>query len=590
VVELTVAMLKVFNPPEDRIIWDVGHQCYAYKILTGRNDRFETLRSGGGLAGFPRREESPFDAFDTGHAGTSISAALGMARARDHQGLDRKVVAVIGDGSMTAGLAFEGLNHAGALDNNLTVILNDNKMSISQNIGALSQHLNRIITGRWYTRLRKEGYSIFQTIMRGQITDFARRVEAGVKGVFIPGKLFEDLGFRYIGPIDGHEMAYLVETLEAVKELKGPKLLHVVTTKGKGYKPAESRSHKFHGVSPFHTETGNAVATGTKPTYTRVFSDALIALAGVDEKIVGITAAMPEGTGLDRFAEKYPERFYDVGIAEQHATTFAAGLAADGMKPVVAIYSTFFQRLFDQVVHDVCLMNHNVTFAIDRAGLVGEDGATHQGVFDLTIMRCVPNMILMAPKDENELRRMLKTALDHPGPAAFRYPRGAAVGVELDATIEPVPIGEGELLRQGEDLLIIAIGDRVNPALEAAALLEKEGFSASVMNARFIKPLDEKMISEQGERCGLILTVEEGALSGGFGSAVLELIESGALPHAAVRRLGIGDQFVQQESQANQRKTLKLDPEGIFESALAFLREHKEPSAKSSLSGASVER
>jgi 1-deoxy-D-xylulose-5-phosphate synthase len=572
VVELTIALHYVFDCPDDKLIWDVGHQCYAHKLLTGRNDLFPTLRKEGGLSGFPNRNEGPYDCFNTGHAGTSISAALGFAQARDSLKEDHRVIAVIGDGSMTAGLAFEGLNHAGSLHTNLMVVLNDNKMSISHNVGALSQHLNRIITGKRYVKLRSEFVQALHTVAGDQVAQFSKRLEEAIKGVIMPGRLFEDFGYKYVGPIEGHEISYLIETFQAVREIEGPKLVHVVTTKGKGYQPAEEKAQSFHGVSPFHPSTGDLPQA--KRTYTDVFAETLIELAGDDDKIVAITAAMPEGTGLSKFAKVYPDRFFDVGIAEQHATTFAAGLAAGGMHPVVAIYSTFLQRVFDQIAHDVCLMNLNVTFAVDRAGLVGEDGATHQGVFDLTYLRCIPNMVVMAPKDEEELRRMLKTAIEHPGPAALRYPRGGAVGVPLSSKIEAIPIGKAELLADGSDIAIVAIGNTVQASLEAAQRLKKDGFSVAVVNARFVKPLDEAMIEAMGKKCGLILTVEDNVLAGGFGSAVMELIESKGLPHMAVRRVGIPDIFVDHADQKRQRSLVGIDADGITATAREFLSQN----------------
>ncbi|MBI5816055.1 MAG: 1-deoxy-D-xylulose-5-phosphate synthase [Nitrospinae bacterium] len=575
VVELTIAMHYVYDAPEDKIIWDVGHQCYAHKLLTGRYERFNTLRKSGGISGFPSRTESPYDCFNTGHAGTSISAALGFAQARDHRGKQNKVIAVIGDGSMTAGLAFEGLNHAGAMHTNLTVVLNDNKMSISHNVGALSQHLNRIITGKWYVKLKEEFGQVIQSVAGDQVAQFTKRFEEAIKGIIVPGKLFEDLGYKYVGPIAGHEISYLIETLLAAKDLKGPKLIHVITTKGKGYAPAEEKAQSFHGVSPFHPATGDSIKTVSKMTYTDVFADALIDLAKKDKSIVAITAAMPEGTGLSKFAGVFPDRFYDVGIAEQHATTFAAGMAADGMKPVVAIYSTFLQRVFDQIAHDVCLMDLNVTFAVDRAGLVGEDGATHQGLYDYTYLRCVPNMVVMAPKDEHELPLMLKAAVDHPGPAAIRYPRGAVFGTRNASDTPPVAIGKGELLRDGADLCIIAAGNPVYAALEAAVRLSAEGLDVAVVNARFVKPLDAELIERMGEKCGLLMTVEENTLAGGFGSAVMELIESKRIPHVAVRRLGLPDVFVEHASQAEQREKFGLDANGIERAAREFVHDSR---------------
>ncbi|MBF0171397.1 MAG: 1-deoxy-D-xylulose-5-phosphate synthase, partial [Nitrospinae bacterium] len=508
---------------------------------------------------------------DTGHAGTSISAALGMATARDLQGRDNRVVAVIGDGSLTAGMAFEGLNHAGALHTNLTVVLNDNKMSISHNVGALSAYLNRVITGKWYNRMREEIDPIVEAIVGDQVASFAKRMEEGIKGAIVPGRLFEDLGFKYYGPIEGHDIPYLIETFERVKEIKGPKLVHVVTTKGKGYPPAEEKAHSYHGVSPFYRATGEAKKQKSALTYTQVFADTLVELAAEDERIVAITAAMPEGTGLARFGQVYPDRLYDVGIAEQHATTFAAGLAVDGMKPVVAIYSTFMQRVFDQVVHDVALMNLDVTFAIDRAGIVGEDGATHQGVFDLSFLRCIPNMTILAPKDENELRSMLKAAIAHPGPVAVRYPRGGGVGASVEGPVEPLEIGKAELVRDGHDVCLLAVGSMVHPSLAAARSLAADGIDAAVINVRSVKPLDTQLIGDYGRRCGLLVTVEENALAGGFGSAALEAIEAERLPHAAVRRLGIPDTFIDHAKPDDIRRALGLDAEGIRAATRAFV-------------------
>jgi len=573
VVELTIALHYVYDTPKDKIVWDVGHQCYAHKILTGRNERFDTLRQAGGISGFPSVTESPYDCFNTGHAGTSISAALGLAQARDLKGDDHKVLAVIGDGSMTAGLAFEGLNHAGSLHTNLTVVLNDNKMSISGNVGALSQHLNKIITRKWFVRIEKEWDQMMDTIVGDPALQFSQRFREAVKGMIIPGKLFEDLGYKYVGPIEGHEISYLIETFRAVKELEGPKLVHVVTTKGKGYPPAEEKAQSFHGVSPFHPETGSAIKTRTSKTYTEVFSDALIDLAVKDRRIVAITAAMREGSGLAPFSEKFPDRFFDVGIAEQHATTFAAGLAMAGLKPVVAIYSTFLQRVFDQIIHDVCLSGLDVTFAIDRAGIVGEDGVTHQGLFDLAYLRCAPGMVVMAPKDEPELARMLRTAIEHPGPAALRYPRGAGAGLDITRECDPIPIGQAELSRDGEDLCVIAVGTMTGPSMAAAKSLEDEGFKVAVVNARFIKPLDGKMIAMMGERCGRLLTVEENVLAGGFGSAVLELVESRKIPHTSCRRIGVDDVFIEHGDANVMRAKAGLDAKGIAAAARTFIME-----------------
>ncbi len=575
VVELTIALHYVYDTPKDKIVWDVGHQCYAHKILTGRNERFDTLRQTGGVSGFPRVEESLHDCFDTGHAGTSISAALGLAQARDLKKEDHKVLAVIGDGSLTAGIAFEGLNHAGSMHTNLTVVLNDNEMSISKNVGAMSQHLNRMITRKWYLRIEEEWDQVMSALAGDQAVQFSHNFREALKGFIVPGKLFEELGYKYVGPIEGHDISYLVDTFRAVKDIKGPKLVHVLTTKGKGYQPAEEKAHSFHGVSPFHPATGSSIKKKTAVTYTDAFSDALLGLAEKDERVVAITAAMPDGTGLTKFAEKYPDRFFDVGIAEQHAVTFAAGLARAGLKPVVAIYSTFMQRVFDQIVHDVCLTDLDVTFAIDRAGIVGEDGATHQGTFDLTYFRCVPNMVVMAPKDERELEAMLKTALEYNGPAALRYPRGAGIAATIKSDIDAIPVGRAELMNDGSDLAILAVGNLVYPAVEAARRLKHEGFSVAVVNSRFIKPLDEDMISEIGLRCGRIMTVEENILAGGFGSAVLEMLEASDVSEVMVRRIGAPDQYVEHGSADTIRKQLGLDIDGIESAARKFIAETK---------------
>jgi 1-deoxy-D-xylulose-5-phosphate synthase len=570
VVELTLALHYVYDSPKDKIVWDVGHQCYAHKIITGRNDRFDTLRQDGGISGFPSVEESEHDAFNTGHAGTSISAALGMAQARDVKGEDHKVLAVIGDGSLTAGMAFEALNHAGSLHTNLTVVLNDNKMSISKNVGALSQHLNRIITGRWFIRMQEEWDQAMIAIAGGQWAHLSHKFREAVKGFIIPGKLFEDLGYKYVGPINGHEISYLIETFQAVRELKGPKLVHVITTKGKGYQPAEEKAHSFHGVSPMAPDAGAAPKPAAAKSYTDVFSEALVDLAEKDRRIVAITAAMPDGTGLTRFAERFPDRFFDVGIAEQHAATFAAGLASAGLKPVVAIYSTFLQRDFDQILHDVCLTNKHVTFAVDRAGVVGEDGVTHQGLFDLSYLRCIPNLTLMAPMDGQELRAMLKVAIDHPGPSALRYPRGPAPASPPDIPPTPLETGKAELLRGGTDICLLAVGSMVLPALAAALRLEKDGISAAVVNARYIKPMDRQMILSMAQSIGRIVTIEENALAGGFGSGVLEVLESAGV-HAHVHRLGAPDAFAEHGPQALIRARLGLDTDGVEKAARDLL-------------------
>ncbi|MCL6582949.1 MAG: 1-deoxy-D-xylulose-5-phosphate synthase [bacterium] len=549
VVELTIALHRVFHSPDDKIIWDVGHQCYAHKILTGRRDLFPRLRQYGGLSGFPKRAESIHDAFDTGHSSTSISAALGMCIARDMQGKHYKVIAVIGDGSLTGGMAFEAMNHAGDLKKDLLVILNDNKMSISPNVGALSTYLNRIISGQFYNRMKREIEMVLRSIPQigTHMVKMAGRLDEAIKSLVVPGIMFEELGFKYIGPIPGHNLMTLIDTLEAVKRFQRPVVLHVLTQKGKGYTPAELKPSAYHSASPFIVESGSFKLQKDKgqPSYTQVFSQTLIKIAQQNSKIVGITAAMPEGTGLDRFAQVFPERFFDVGIAEQHAVTLAAGMACQGLRPVVSIYSTFLQRAYDQILHDVCLQNLPVIFAIDRAGLVGEDGPTHQGSFDLSYLRPMPNLILMAPKDENELQHMLYTATLYEGPVAIRYPRGNGLGVSLDETLSLLPIGRGEVVRRGEDLTLIAIGSMVSPAFTAAERLADEGIRAQVINARFVKPLDRELILQAARRTGRLITIEENVLPAGFGSAVLELLEQeGLWSSVRVRRCGIPEQFM----------------------------------------------
>ncbi len=571
-VELTLALHYVFNTPQDKIIWDVGHQTYAHKLITGRKDRFHTLRQKGGVSGFPKREESIYDTFDVGHSGTSISAATGMAEARTLQKKNHKIIAVIGDGSMTAGLAFEGLNWAGYRKEDLIIILNDNEMSISQNVGALSAYLNGIMTGETVRKMRTEIKAFLKStpVIGEQMLKFVRQVEESLKGFLLPGALFEDLGFTYVGPIDGHRLNYLIKTLENVKEIQGPVLLHVLTKKGKGYPFAEAEPKQFHGTPPFCIETGKVSASGnhtTPPTYTRVFGETLVELARDNATIVAITAAMCDGTGLDRFAQAFPERFYDVGIAEQHGVTFAAGLAAEGMTPVVAIYSTFMQRAYDQILHDVCLQKLPVVLALDRGGFVGDDGSTHQGLFDLAFLRSIPNLVVMAPKDENELRHMLKTAVEYRGPIALRYPRGAGVGVSIDEAIATLDVGKGEIVREGKDLAIIAVGAPVYAALEAAEALAGEGVSARVINARFVKPLDSALLCETARAFKNIITVEENVLMGGFGSAVMELLNDQGIFDVRMMRLGIGDIFVEHATQQELRRMFGIDRDGIMEAA-----------------------
>jgi len=576
VVELTIALHYVFDSPRDKIVWDVGHQAYAHKLLTGRQDRFHTLRQHGGISGFPKRCESPHDACDTGHSSTSISVALGMAAARCLKRERNRVIAVIGDGSMTAGMAFEGLNNAGDLNKDLIVVLNDNGMSIAPNVGALSSFLSRKLTAPTMVFLKKQVENLLGSFpaIGGDLLAWAKKGEESFKAFFTPGMLFEALKFTYLGPVNGHRLNHLIETFKNVKNLKGPILVHVRTTKGKGYQPAESDPTGFHGLGKFDPDTGEPKkSVGDVPTYTEVFGETLVRLAKEDQRIVAITAAMPDGTGLVDFRKQFPDRFYDVGICEQHAVTFAAGLALEGMRPVAAIYSTFLQRAYDQVLHDVCQQKVPVVFALDRGGVVGEDGETHQGLFDLSYLRHLPNLVLMAPKDENELRDMLYTAVEHPGPVALRYPRGRGAGVAFSSTLSKIPLGKAELLKEGEDLLILAVGASVYPALKAAGDLEKQGFNATVVNARFIKPLDENLILTLAASHGRVLTVEENVVAGGFGSAVLELLADQGLFGVAVKRLGIPDTFVEHGSQDILRQKFGLDAPGILQGALELLKQ-----------------
>ena len=566
VVELTIALHRVFNSPTDKIIWDVGHQAYAHKLLTGRRDRFATLRTQGGISGFPKRSESSHDAFDTGHSSTSISAALGFAVARDLLQAHNKVIAVIGDGSMTGGIAYEGLNHAGHLNKDLVVILNDNEMSIAENVGALSNFMSRTITSEFVHRVKKEMEGFLEgldSVGRGMLK-VAKRAEESFKGLFTPGMLFEAFGFEYIGPIDGHNIALLQETLENVKRFDDAVLIHVLTKKGKGYQPAEDNPSLFHGVGPFDIATGKVLkGKGGGASYTGIFGEALRKIAADNDRVVALTAAMPDGTGLGAFSREFPSRFIDVGIAEQHGVTFAAGLAAEGLRPVFAVYSSFLQRAYDQVFHDVCLQNLPVVFAVDRAGVVGSDGPTHHGVFDISYLRHLPNMTLMAPKDENELQHMLLTGIEYDGPVAIRYPRGNGVGVPLDQTFKKIPIGKGELLRSGTDGAVIAIGTMVYPALSAAAVLAEEGIDLAVVNARFVKPLDRDLIINLARETGFIVTVEENVLQGGFGTAVMELLEEEGLDGVAVTRFGYPDHYVEQGEQPDLRAGCGLDSAGI---------------------------
>lgn len=564
VVELSIALHKVFNTPEDKIIWDVGHQAYAHKLLTGRFDRFHTLRQLDGITGFPKRAESEHDCFDVGHSSTSISAALGMVAARDIRGSSEKVVAVIGDGSLTAGLAFEGLNQAGHLKKDMIVVLNDNEMSISPNVGALSAFVSKKLTSDFFVRLKRETENLLDNIPKigKDLRRFAKKVEESVKGFLTPGILFEAFGFEYIGPIDGHNIEELTQMLDNASRMDGPILFHVVTQKGKGYAPAEENPSLFHGVGPFDRATGVVAKSSGPPSYTSVFGETLVKMAEKDERVVAISAAMLEGTGLKKFAQQFPERFFDVGIAEQHAVTFAAGLATQGMKPVCAIYSTFLQRAYDNVLHDVCLQKLPVTFAIDRGGLVGADGPTHHGVFDHSYLRSMPNLIFVSPRNEVELQRAVVTAAGHDGPFAYRYPRGSGQGLELTDNPQPLEIGRGEVLRDGKDVAIIAIGTSVQEALDAAESMAKDGLDIAVIDARFIKPLDEKLIIEYAEKTSRILTVEENVIQGGFGTAVLELLTEKGL-QAQIEQIGLPDNFVEQGTQAELRQRYGIDAAGI---------------------------
>jgi len=565
-VELVLALHRVFNSPKDKIIWDVGHQCYAHKLLTGRKDRFETLRKYEGLSGFPSRSESEHDVFNVGHASTSISSALGVACARDQKGEKFSVIAIVGDGALTGGLAFEGLNNAGASGRNLLVILNDNTMSISKNVGALSRYLTDLLTDEKYNKLKADVWELTGRFKRrDKIRAAVAKVEEGIKGFLVPGSLFEKLGFRYFGPVAGHDIRGLIKTLEQLKVLSGPIILHVVTTKGRGYKYAEEDAPRFHGIGAFDKVSGNSNGNTDELTYTDVFGNTLVKLASTDEKIVAITAAMTLGTGLLDFAKAFPQRFYDVGIAEQHGATFASGLASQGLKPVFAVYSTFLQRAFDQVIHDVALQNLPVILAIDRAGIVGADGPTHNGAFDLSYLRHIPNWIVMTPKDGNELKNMLYSAANWgKGPVAIRYPR-TAIPDAITGEFVPIEMGKWERLKKGKDAAILAVGSMVYPAREASYQLQEEGIDIEVVNARFVKPLDEEMLNSILSEFDKIITVEENALLGGFGSAVLEFAEIHNFNHAVIKRMGIPDEFIQHGSRNKLLSILGLDKNGIIQ-------------------------
>jgi len=574
-VELTIALHYLFDTPRDKIVWDVGHQAYGHKILTGRRDRFPTIRQYGGISGFPVRDESPYDTFNVAHAGTAISGALGMAVARDLKGEDFHVVAIVGDAGLTTGLTLEGINNLGTLKKKVLVILNDNKMSISPNVGAFAGYLNRIVHGQAYNRLREEVEKMMRSVPRlgPRLLKISRDLVESAKSMLIPGLVFEELGFEYVGPINGHNLEELLDALAKAKKRPGPVMIHIVTQKGKGYPQAEELPVKYHGVTPFDFSTG-AFHKGpaVAPSYTAVFGKAICQVAEKDSRVVAITAAMGEGTGLNEFSKRFPERFFDVGIAEQHAVTFATGLACEGMRPVVAIYSTFLQRAFDQVMHDTCLMRVPVTLVLDRGGLVGADGPTHHGLYDLVYLSTLPGMVVMAPKDENELRHMLYTAINHKGPAALRYPRGNGMGVAIDPEMKALEIGKAEILREGSDIAILALGSMVYPSVEAAARLEALGIHATVINARFVKPLDEDLICCLAAEKQFLVTAEEGTEAGGFGSAVATLLQDKKIP-ASILRIAVPDRIIPHGAPNLLHAKYGLDVDGIFEKIKNFSHE-----------------
>ncbi len=568
VVELTVALQYLLDTPTDKIVWDTSNQSYAHKLLTGRREQFHTLRQYGGLSGFCKREESEYDTFNAGHAGTGVSAAFGMVEAREQLGGHHKVVCVVGDGAMTAGMTLEGLHHAGGAGRDFLVILNDNQMSISKNVGAISAYLSRTFTGEFYTKMREETVQLLRKIphIGDDMQKLARRAEELAKGAILPGLLFEELGFQYSGPIDGHNFDHLLPTIENVLKMKGPVLLHVITKKGLGYEPAIKNPVWFHACPPFVRETGAPAKKAARVSYTQIAMESLVKLAREDKRIVAITAAMCEGTGLSAFEKEFPDRIYDVGIAEQHAVTFAAGLATQGLKPVVAMYATFLQRAYDQVVHDVATQNLPVMFCIDRGGLVAEDGTTHHGAFDYAFLRHVPNMVVMAPKDENELQHMMKTCVQYDGPISVRYPRGVTLGVKMDPAPEALAIGKGELLRNGTEVAIVAVGVSVWQAVQAAERLSEAGISTAVVNARFVKPLDKDLIVGLAKRVRYVVTVEEGCKMGGFGSAVLEALSEAGVTDVTTKVLGLPDWYIEQGPQDLLRERYGLTAEGIYQS------------------------
>ncbi len=576
VVELTLALHYVFNTPQDKLVWDVGHQTYAHKLLTGRQDQFHTLRQYKGLSGFPKFKESEYDAFETGHSSTSISAALGMTIAKAIQGDTNRAIAIIGDGSMTAGMAFEALNQAGHLDKDLIVILNDNEMSISENVGAMSSFLSRQLTSKTVRRMRKHISTRLKELqgVGDRFLNVLKKSEENIKSFFTPAMLFEALKFYYIGPISGHDLEDLIPTLENIRDhVDGPVLVHVLTRKGQGYEPAEKNPGNYHGLGPYNVKTGVPKPSSGSISYTQVFGNTISTIARSNPKVVAISAAMPAGTGLTEFAKEFPDRFFDVGIAEQHAVTFAAGLACEGIRPVVAIYSSFFQRALDQIIHDVCIPNLPVTLAIDRGGVVGDDGPTHHGVFDISFLRFIPNITYMAPKDENELQHMLHTAISLPGPAAIRYPRGSGEDVELDQEMTTLEPGKGELLREGKDILLLPVGNRVYPALRAAEELEKRGIDAAVINPRFIKPLDSELICHWAKKTGRVVTVEDNVVHGGFGSLVLELLSANKLFAVKTHLLGHPDHFIEHGPQKTLWENSKMDSPAITNAAMELMKE-----------------
>ena len=561
-VEIITALHYVFDTPKDKIVFDTGHQAYAHKLLTGRQGKFHTIRTKGGLSGFPKRSESKYDTFGVGHASTALSAALGMAIARDQKKSDSKVIALVADGALTGGMAYEAMQNAGLLATDMLVILNDNQMFISQRVGQLGKLLTKLLTKK-YVQLAEEKATTFLKRF-DDVGNNAAKLAKRARSILFPGTIFEEMGFRYFGPVNGNDIDAMIDVLESVKEVKGPVLLHVVTKKGKGYPPAEEKPTKFHGIGIFDADTGDTIGKSDRITFTKAFSDAIVKLAKDDKKINAITAAMPEGTGLSAFREQFPERFFDVGIAEEHAATFAAGLAAEGLKPVVAVYSSFMQRCYDQLVHDIALQNLPVVFALDRAGLVGEDGPTHHGAFDLSFLRSTPNVIIAAPADENELGHLLKTALDSGKPFVLRYPRGAGFNVPVDKELKALPVGKGVWLKKGKDVTIAAIGNMVHPALQAAALLTEKGVDAGVINMRFVKPLDTKILDEALKNSPRLVTVEDNALCGGFGSAIAEYVTAQKKPFELLR-LGLPDEFVEHGKVSLLQEQLGLTPQKMAE-------------------------